>query len=113
MYLAKLIFRIKRNGEADAGTFDEQFRFISAVNTEEAFHKSRRIGKEEDESFTDPRGEKLHWQFVDVTEVYDLNALRDGELLFSGTNQQDEPASYMDYIRQKAMEIQVKNLTFA
>lgn len=113
MYLAKLMFNIKVDGETGLSEFDEQVRLISASNGEDAFYKARTIGKKEEESFVNKDNKLIMWKFIDVVDVYSLDGAQDGEQLYSNTHKINDTDSYINYIRQKSMEIQVKNLTFA
>jgi hypothetical protein len=112
-YLAKLIFNITMDNEAEAPEFDEQIRVIESNNLEDAFFKARTIGKKEEETFLNADNRLISWQFVDVSEVYPLEDIGDGEQLYSTTHKITDPKSFIKYIRQKSMEIQAKNLTFA
>jgi glutathionylspermidine synthase len=112
-YLAKLIFNIVVDSEKNVSQFDEQIRLIEAQNLESAFIKARSIGKHEESVFLDHKNKTITWKFIDVTELYQLNEFRDGEQLFSVTHDEENTASFLSYIREKSMAIQVKNLTFA
>lgn len=112
-YLAKLMFNINIDNGTDASQFDEQIRIIESRNAEEAFHKARVIGKKEEETFLNNDNKIISWQFIDVAEVYTLENIKDGEQVYSNTHKIKDTGSYIQYIRQKSMEIQAKNLTFA
>jgi len=112
-FLAKLVFNVKVNNDANASEFDEQIRIVEARTLESAFHKARSIGKNEEESFVSKDNNLISWQFIDVAEVYPLEDVKDGDQLYSSTKKTADPTSYIRYIRQKSMEIQAKNLTFA
>ncbi len=113
LYLAKLMFNIHVDGSEGASEFDEQVRVIVSTNSEDAFYKARAIGKKEEETFVNNNNKLIAWKFIDVAEVYALDELKDGEQLYSCTHKTTDSDSYINYIRQKSMEIQVKNLTFA
>ncbi len=112
-YLAKLIFNINIENGSDVSQFDEQVRLVSSTNLENAFHKARTIGKQEEETFLNTQNNPVHWKFIDVIDVYPLDTLKDGEQVFSLTHEKEDTHSFINYIRQKAMAIQTKNLTFA
>lgn len=112
-YLAKLMFNISIGEGNDATQFDEQIRLIESPNLEEAFHKARRIGKQEEEVFYNTAKESVAWQFIDVMELYALDNMPDGAQLYSNTHQTPDVGSFIKYVRQKSIEIQVKSLTFA
>ena len=112
-YLAKLIFNINIDNGNDASQFDEQIRIIESDSLEDAFHKARLIGKKEEEIFTDVQNKQISWQFIDVSDVYSINNIKDGDQIYSNTHKTNDTGSFIKFIRQKSMEIQAKNLTFA
>ncbi|WP_317898740.1 DUF4288 domain-containing protein [Aurantibacillus circumpalustris] len=112
-YLAKLMFNINIDNGSDASQFDEQIRIIESHSLEEAFYKARVIGKKEEEVFTDSSNKQISWQFIDVSDVYSLDVVKDGDQLYSNTHKIKDTGSFIKFIRQKSMEIQAKNLTFA
>ncbi len=112
-YLAKLIFNINIDNGNDASQFDEQIRIIASHSLEDAFYKARVIGKKEEETFLDSDNKLVTWQFIDVLEVYPLGEVKDGEQVYSNTHKIKDTGSFIKFIRQKSMEIQAKNLTFA
>jgi hypothetical protein len=112
-FLAKLVFNVKVDNDANASEFDEQIRIIESRTLDSAFQKARTIGKNEEESFVNKDNKLISWQFIDVAEVYPLEDVKDGDQLYSSTKKITDPTSYIRYIRQKSMEIQAKNLTFA
>lgn len=111
-YLAKLIFAVNTKHSGHESEFDEQIRVVESVNLGGAFYKARNIGKREEETFVDAKNEVVSWKFIDVLDVYALEETRDGEQLYSTTHKLNDSDSYIHYIRQKSMEIQVKNLIF-
>ncbi len=111
-YLAKLMFNINiDNGNHDS-QFDEQVRVIESHSMEDAFHKARAMGKKEEETFVNKDNKLVHWKFIDVADMYSLDTLKDGEQVYSSTHEKTDTTSFINYIRQKAMVIQAKNLTF-
>jgi|SRR4051812_29680794 hypothetical protein len=112
-YLAKLMFNINIDNGVDTTQFDEQYRVIESRSLEDAFHKARTIGKKEEDTFINAQNKLISWQFIDVTEVYPLSEVKDGDQLYSNTQKVTDTGSFISYIRQKSMEIQAKNLTFA
>ena len=112
-YLAKLMFHINIDNGEDASQFDEQVRIIESNSLEDAFHKARVIGKKEEETFMDSHNKLVSWQFIDVSDVYPLEEVKDGEQVYSSSHKINDTGSFIKFIRQKSMEIQAKNLTFA
>ena len=112
-YLAKLMFNINIDNGNHSSQFDEQVRVIESRSLEDAFFKARTIGKREEETFTNNDNQLVNWQFIDVSEVYPLEDLKDGDQVYSSTRKIKDTSSFISYIRQKSMEIQTKSLTFA
>ena len=112
-YLVKLMFNINIDNGQHAHQFDEQIRIVEAHNQEAAFQKARNIGKKEEETFVNNENKLVNWQFIDVAELYELESLKEGEQLYSTTHENTERHSFIDSVRQKAMLIQAKSLTFA
>ncbi len=112
-YLVKLMFNINIDNGNHASQFDEQIRIVEAYSLESAFQKARIIGKKEEEIFINNENKMVNWQFIDVLDVYELESLKDGEQVYSTTHENTERHSFINYVRQKAMLIQAKSLTFA
>lgn len=112
-YLVKLMFNINIDNGNHAHQFDEQIRIVEAHTLETAFQKARVIGKKEEEAFINHENKVVNWQFIDVTDVFELESMKDGEQVYSTTHENIERHSFIDYVRQKAMLIQAKSLTFA
>ncbi len=112
-YLVKLMFNVNVDNGNNASEFDEQLRIIEAHNLENAFYKARSVGKKEEETFLDKDNKLVSWNFIDVAELYPLEEIKDGEQVYSSTRKIKDTGSFISYIRQKSMEIQAKNLTFA
>ncbi|MBS1636516.1 MAG: DUF4288 domain-containing protein [Bacteroidetes bacterium] len=112
-YLAKLMFNINIDNGTHNTQFDEQTRLLEARNIEDAFHKARAIGKQEEETFVNHDNKLVDWKFIDVTDLYALEQLKDGEQIYSTTYEREDANSFIRFIRQKSMVIQAKSLTFA
>lgn len=112
-YLVKLMFNVNIDNGSNTSEFDEQIRVIEAHNLENAFYKARSIGRKEEETFLNNENKLVSWNFIDVAELYPLEEIKDGEQVYSNTRKIKDTNSFISYIRQKSMEIQAKNLTFA
>lgn len=112
-FLVKLMFNINIDNGNHTSQFDEQIRIVESCSIENAFQKARGMGKKEEESFVNRNNELVHWKFIDVIDLYELDAIRDGEQVYSNTHEKTDSKSFISYIRQKAMVFQAKNLTFA
>ncbi len=112
-YLAKIMFNISIDNGRHTSQFDEQTRLIEAINFEDAFHKARKIGKQEEETFVNHENKLVSWTFIDVLDLYPLENVKDGEQVYSTTHEKEDSGSFIKFIRQKSMVIQAKSLTFA
>lgn len=108
-YLAKMVFRIICGDGNHAAQFDEQLRLINAGSKEEAFHKAQLLGGREEESFFNNHQELVQWQFISISELYQLSELIDGAELYSRIEEQDNADGYMHIVYKKAEQIRFGN----
>jgi hypothetical protein len=101
-YLAKIVFRIICGDGQHTAQFDEQMRLVMATNMEEAWHKSKEIGLQEEEVFYNQKQQLVQWQFVDVAEIYAMAELEDGAEIYSQIKETDNPETYCCFIHHKA-----------
>lgn len=107
-YIAKIVFNII-SGEGDhMPQFDEQYRLIDAESLEEAFEKAKLIGQNEEEILFNQRNEMVRWEFVNISELYAINELRDGMELFSCVHEEKDRSGYIDTVNLKAAYVQSK-----
>ena len=112
-YVAKIIYNINLEKGMYAPEFDEQLRLIEAPSKEVAFSKARVIGKEGEESFQmNDRKTTINWEFIDVSEIFEVE-LSDGSAIYSSTQEKDKINGYINFIKQKATDLQKKNRAFA
>lgn len=70
LYRARVLFRIlKENNQTD---FDEQLMLVEASSVEEARQRLEGYGADESETFTNIRGQLIHWIFEKITELRPL-----------------------------------------
>ncbi len=101
-YLAKITFRIS----AGHGQFDEQLRMIYALTREEALLKARMIGLREEARLFTVHAQPVAWEFVNVAELLPLPALTDGMEVYSRIFETPEPERHVQYVHQRAMDLQ-------
>jgi Domain of unknown function (DUF4288) len=104
-YLAKLVFRIICGSGDHTPQFDEQLRLVSAQSREKAFQKARLIGNKEQDTFYNRKRQLVQWQFINVSEVYEISELIDGAELYSRIEERDNAESYIHVVNQKANDI--------
>lgn len=101
-YLAKIVFRIICGDGDHTAQFDEQLRLIRASGIKEAFAKGQLMGIREEEAFFNNEQQLVQWQFINVSELYQLNELIDGAELYSRIEERENAAAYMDVVYKKA-----------
>lgn len=109
-FLAKIVYRIVCGEGHHTPQFDEQLRLIEADNETTAFAKARAIGDQEQEVFFNQQQKLVHWQFINVSELYKISALIDGAELYSKVQEADNADMYMELVNKKAAHIQ-SNIT--
>jgi hypothetical protein len=108
-YLAKMVFRIVCGDGDHTPQFDEQLRLISAGSREEAFHKVQALGGREEEVFFNQRQQLVHWQYISVSELYQLNDLIDGAEIYSRIEERENADAYTHIVYAKADQIRFGN----
>jgi len=108
-YLAKIVFRIVCGNGNHTAQFDEQLRLIRANNKEEAFLKAQLLGSQGEEMFFNNIRQMVHWQFVNVSELYKLSELIDGAELYSRIEEKENGDNYVQMINEKAARIESGN----
>lgn len=107
-YIAKLVFRIICGQGKHMPQFDEQLRLIFANDEAAALEKAQLLGKSEQETFLNNQNELVQWQFIDIPELYNLNALNDGVEICSRVHETHEYNNYVDLVHYKADEIRAR-----
>lgn len=101
-YLAKLIYRFQPKIITGIVHFEEQIRLVQAEDELHAFHKAQQIGTQEECILEDDIAGKIHWHFIDVTELLKLHRMMDGAEILSQSHKTAEPEVYQKNIRLKA-----------
>ncbi len=104
-YLATIIYRIICENGNHTPQFDEQVRILSAEDKLDAFHKARRIGHQEQDSFFNQAEKPVRWQFVDVTSLVKMDNNSDGAEIFSRVHEIENAELYLKKINQYAAAI--------
>ncbi|MFN0032529.1 MAG: DUF4288 domain-containing protein [Flavobacteriales bacterium] len=101
-YIVKLVFHIKTKHGCDNTQFEESHRLIQAPNAMQAFHHARSLGASEDAIFLNKAGSRVHWQFVDVTDVRALDSIVSGTEVFSQVCEFDNSTMHLSLVKQQA-----------
>lgn len=110
LYLARLMFAVYINNATKPYEFDEQFRLIESANLKEAITKAIKVGCMQEGVVITANNDEILWQFLDVTEVYELGNVSDGEQLYSLTHKTDDAEAYVRYIKNKSVFFAEKEL---
>ncbi|MBS1651569.1 MAG: DUF4288 domain-containing protein [Bacteroidetes bacterium] len=103
-YIVKLVFNISIDSGKNNHQFDEQVRIINAANHTDALKKAAIIGKQEEVSFVDQENKIIKWQFINVSEMYELDNLKDGDQIYSSTIDTPFPNELIEFINNKSKE---------
>ena len=103
-----MVFRIICGDGNHTAQFDEQLRLVQA-GSKEAFHKAQLLGGREEEMFFNQNQQLVQWQFISVSELYQLNELIDGAELYSRIEEKENADSYLHIIHKKAEQIRFGN----
>ncbi len=110
-YIAQTVFEISAIGTVQT-EFDIQYRLVLANDAYSALLKALSHAKKQEGSVTPMEGPDLFWKFIGITDLFPVDEVEDGGELFTQTHQTCEPAHYVQFVKQRTMAMQAKNLTF-
>lgn len=105
-YIAKIIFQIKGSGQQKP-QFDEHLRMIEAENFEEAFLKARILGINSEDSVISHNHGPVKWEFVNVVDLREVKALKDGLEIHTQVREMEEATQYINYVHNQAAYMQL------
>ncbi len=105
-FIAKVVFQIVGEGMTKP-QFDEHIRLIEADGFEEALLKARVLGLHEEEIVINDLHGPFKWEFVNVSELLPIKEWKDGIELYSQVREIEEPASYINYVHNRAAFMQL------
>lgn len=100
-YLAKIVYRIQCGNGQHRPQFDEQLRLISASDETDALARARQLGHQGEDRFFNQQQQLVSWRFVDVPELFRVEAL-DGAELYSQVTEVEEADDYLNFVHYKA-----------
>ena len=104
-YLAKMVFRIICGQGDHTPQFDEQLRLVAGTSKEDAFKRALEMGNREQDTFYNRKEQLVQWQFINVSELYQLNELIDGAELYSRIEEKENADAYIYTVNQKASNL--------
>lgn len=113
VYLAKIIFQIEIENGRNLQQFDEQFRIFHAFTPGEAISKAKELGSQEEESFINSNNNLVKWKFIAVSDLIQINEIKDGELLYSYTHETENSHNFKQIVIQKSLGLEMfSSITF-
>jgi len=106
-YIAKIVFKISNGGVQHKSQFDEHLRLIQATSFEEAILKARILGIREEDYFLNDQQQPVKWEFVNVSELFPLNEIKDGLEVYSQIREIEEAKLYIHSVHQRAASLQL------
>ena len=107
-FLAKIIYRIVCGSGNHTPQFDEQLRIIFAGDEAQALEKAKYFGMKEQDSFMNEERRLVQWQFIDVSELYEVSQESDGAEVWSRITEQDHAQLYIKGVRRKASALHLR-----
>lgn len=107
-FISKIIYQVICGKGDHTPQFDEQVRLITASNEEEALQKAWDLGEREQDTFSNQKQELVQWRFVNVSDLYCIREWLDGAEVYSSVKEVDNADEYIDFINDKAAELQQK-----
>ena len=104
-YLAKIVFRIICGQGDHTPQFDEQLRLVAGISREDAFKRALEMGNKEQDTFYNRKEQLVQWQFINVSELFQLNELIDGAELYSRIEEKENADAYIYTVNQKASNL--------
>lgn len=105
-YIAKTVFRIVSGAGNHKPQFDEQWRVVEAKDEREALKKAREHGRREEDTFLNSSNETVKWQFIDVTDLTEIQNMADGVQIYSRIEETEDAGQYINVAKQKARAIE-------
>jgi len=101
-YLAKQVFQVLIGEGSHTPQFDEQWRLIRADEVSWAREKAIVLGRLEESCQWNHHEEKVVWKFIDVADIIRIGEFRDGEQIFSTTEEPQNPEVYIQSVKNHA-----------
>ncbi len=100
-YLVKMVYRIQCGISEHKAQFEEQLRLVFSDDANSALEKAKQIGINESSS-NGAIGAVVHWKFINVSEIYQLNKMIDGAEIHSSLKEQENGALYEQITHKRA-----------
>jgi hypothetical protein len=110
-FLAPTVFEIQRQHQLTT-EFDIQYRLITAHDAPAALIKAVSHARKQEGLITSLEGVDMYWKFVGIVDLYAIDEVEDGGEVFSQSHQTAEPMPYVQFVKQRTMAMQAKNLIF-
>jgi hypothetical protein len=104
-FLAKMVYRIICGSGNHKPQFDEQLRLVTAGNASQAFEKAIAFGKMGEDRFHNQNLQLVQWQFVNISELHELQAVTDGAELHSAIQEVENAEAFIRFVHHKAGQL--------
>jgi hypothetical protein len=105
-YLAKIVYKIVSLDGGNLEQFDEQLCFIVARDYQEAFFKARMMGVKNEDAVDHESGKNIHWKFIDVPYLKEIESMEDGVELYSCITEREKEDSFERFVKARASQLQ-------
>jgi hypothetical protein len=109
-YIAKLVYQIITDKNAQSPQFDEQLRLIEAEDEFVAAHKATLLGARHEDKFLNTLNKIVHWKFIDVAEICKLSELCDGAEMYSRISVEQDSDFFIAVTKLKASYLLNQNI---
>lgn len=110
-YIAQTIFEVQRE-DTLLCEFDIQYRLVSANDAAGALLKAVSSARQQEGPITPLEGPEMYWKFVGITDLYPIDEVEEGGEVFTQSHVTPEPKEYRQFVKQRTLAVQAKNLIF-
>lgn len=108
-FIVKYLYQIVIGEQKQHGQFDEQTRLIIAFDRAEALQKAEQIAGSFHEPFENCSGERVHWKFICIESLREIDPPYDGQELCSALHEPADVNGFLDlaYKHKKYLEMEL------
>lgn len=108
-FLVKIVYRIICGEGKHIPQFDEQLRLVEASDEESAFSIATELGRQGEDRFFNQSNQLVQWHFVNVSELFRIEALQNGVELYSRIEEKENGELYTALVHSKAEHLQLNH----
>jgi hypothetical protein len=96
-FIVKYLYQIVIGEREQHGQFDEQTRLIVAFDRAEALLKAESLAGGFHETFENCGGERVHWKFICIEGLREIDAPHDGQELCSSLYEPKDVSEFLNH----------------